>query len=76
MALIEGTVTETLVVEKTVELTVPDEFDEEEIIDCIREAAHKDTVLDYEDKHGWAGIACLDVDIVYTVINDTANAIN
>jgi hypothetical protein len=57
---IKATVTETLVVQKEVELEVSTEQDIEE---AIREKAYEDTIMDGD--HGWEGINCLEVDIDY-----------
>ena len=69
-----GTVVENIVVQKKVEIEVPDSIveqanagdeDADKVIeDAIRKAAYDKNLLDFEDEHGWEGVGdTLNLDI-------------
>lgn len=68
---VTGTVYETIIVKKEVEVEVEIYDGEEEdspevderIDSAIREAAYAETIMDFQDQHGWEGIGCLVVNV-------------
>jgi hypothetical protein len=60
-----GIVTETLVVQKEVEIEVPDDADDGEIHQAVRDKSYEHTILDCKT-HGWDGVDTLDVEVTWT----------
>jgi hypothetical protein len=59
---IVGTVTETLVVQKEVEVVVPAKDDAGVIEQAIRDAAYEKNIMNSGD-HGWEGIETIEVNV-------------
>ena len=70
---IKGTITETLIVQKDVEVNVPkavakaaaegDDEAQEKINTLIRDKAYEATLFSGTDEHGWEGIDTLEVEV-------------
>jgi len=70
---IKGTITETLTVQKEVEISVSDEMlqkaeggdsdCEEEIVDLINTKAYENTIFSEKDSHGWEGVGTVEVNV-------------
>jgi hypothetical protein len=54
---------ETLIFQKEVEIEAEEYLDTSEIEELVKEKAYKNTISQYEDKHGWEGIICEGVNI-------------
>jgi len=61
MRKVKGTVTETLIVQKEVEVEVPDNASGEDIAAAIRSKAYEKNIL--QGDHGWEGIESNGMDI-------------
>ena len=72
MRRIKGKITETIIVQKDVEVEVPDDADEDVIEQTVRDEAYKECISDIKYDHGWEGIETLAVDVQW---NDIGPAI-
>lgn len=65
---IKGTVTETIVVEKVVEIEMPDTEDREKIEDFVCSKAYESTIFSDSPVHGWEGVDTVEVEVKWEKI--------
>lgn len=59
---IRGKVTENLVVQKEIEIEVPDDTNDDQIEQAVRDAAYEKTIM---DGTGWEGVETFDVTVTW-----------
>ena len=60
---VQGKVVETLVIEKVVEVEVPDDCAQSTIEEFLKAKAYEDEIFSDSDTHGWEGVQTNEVEV-------------
>jgi putative IMPACT (imprinted ancient) family translation regulator len=60
---VKGTVKETIILEKVVEIDIPEGTADHEAYNLITEEAYKQNIMQFVGEHGWVGKKTVNVDV-------------